>query len=633
MGGIEFLIYCKQNIGIDFIKGFMKIKHRGQDDSNYFSESTVDINSLSQQQMSQVQYILSRAEITQYIQYNFIYAYHRSAITDITYNATQPFNDPILNMINLDNADRMKNINEFKNIANRPNRKLMCNGEIYNYSDLIETNNFSVKDIQSNCDVEVILPLYIKNLKEIGDAEESIIQTVNQLKGEFSFVLTENVNTFVLSSINTFIARDFLGIRPLYYIYNTNNNFWLFVSEIKAIPNFIINNSNYTIKQLPPGSIWSFQKVLETGNPDSIIKYYDINKFRNLESCTINKTDPDTINEIYTNIVKLVTDNVLIRYKHTQRPIGFLLSGGFDSSILISIIMNYLSSLETVDQPIQPIQLFTMGDSLGSDDIDIEYAKELVSYLEDKYPQIHIEHHIVYVNNIEILTSDIETVIYHLESYEPEMVRESIPYYYLFKYISEKTDVKILITGDGMDEQCGYSEFNNLDDSTFQTKSVDLFEHLCEYDALRLDKISNAFGLETRQPYLDKDFVEYMLSIHPKIKKSQIYSNTEEPIEKYIIRKAFEVENNFLPENILWRRAHCVCESLTNFELRLSNYFNDYLSDQEYDSYLEFLMTIPGVNMKTLPTTKEELYYRKTFENIFPNRSYLVPLFWSHLWE
>ena len=94
----------------------------------------------------------------------------------------------------------------------------------------------------------------------------------------------------------------------------------------------------------------------------------------------------------------------------------------------------------------------------------------------------------------------------------------------MFKYISEKTLVKVLLTGDGLDELGGYSNFNDLNDTMFQEKSVELLLNLCNFDILRSDRISNAFSLELRNPFLQKDFVKYMLSIHPSIKKSQVYN-------------------------------------------------------------------------------------------------------------
>lgn len=621
MGGVTFIIFNNININIDFIKSFMGIKCRGMNETNHIMESSIDLNILNTQQFNQVALRLSKNEIQTYKQYSFIMGFHRMCVNDLSFNGSQPFEDPILHKIL-----------EYPELKNRLSRKLICNGEIYNYKDIISTNQFTDKDICSESDVETILPLYIKyNLEE--NAETALIKTINDLDGDFAFILTENLKTYITSSINVFVARDYLGIKPLFYVTNNTFDFYMFVSEIKALPDFIINNDTYEICQIPSGSFWSFQTRTFT-------KYYDIDYYKDINNCTIKNTDSENINTIYTNIKNLITESVISRYGqccednefHTQLSFGILLSGGFDSSLMISILTKYLCNINH-DFTNCALDFFTIGDTLGSPDIDVNYAKIMVDFLKSKYPNVKINHHIIYINDIEILTSDIETIIYHLETFDPETIRESIPYYYLFKYISEKTNVKVLLSGDGLDELSGgYSNFSSLSDNDFQLKSVELLQNLCNYDILRTDRMSNAFSLELRHPFLQKKFVEYILSIHPKLKRFQVYKNTEEPIEKYIIRKSFDVHvqnDNYLPESILWRRSCCVCESLSNFELRLHNYFNEFIDDQTFN----FKIKKYSFNDITIPKTKEELFYRQIFEKLYPNRNYLVSKFWNNIWD
>ena len=612
MGGISFIIYSDTNINIDFIKKFMEIKHRGISDSNHIIESSIDLNTLNNQQQQQVALDLSRNDIRTYIKYTFVLGFHRMCINDVSFNGTQPFEDPILNKLK-----------SYPELRNRPNRKLICNGEIYNYTDLIKSNNFTDKDLCSSCDVEIILPLYIKS---------DIVNTINNLDGEFAFVLTENIQTYITSSINVYVARDYLGIKPLYYITNTTSKFYMFVSEIKALPSFIINNEAYLISQVPPGSYWSFQNK-DMENP--FVLYNDINRYKSLESCIVVNTDPDTINNVYINIRNTMTKTVISRYglccdtNTSDALFGILLSGGFDSSILTSILLKYLVDNNFTGH----VHLFTIGDTLGEKNLDVTYASELVHFFKEKYPTININHHIIYVNDIDILTSDIEKIIYHLETYDPETIRDSIPFYFLFKYIKEFTNIRVLLSGDGIDELCGYSNFTDLSDANFQSKSVDLLLNLCNYDLLRTDKISCAFNLELRHPFLQKTFVEYILSLHPKLKKPGVYKNTENPIEKYIIRKAFDTDIFvYLPNSILWRPYKCICENLSNFELRLHNYFNDTISDTIFNTELQKLLNTSN-NKLTLPTNKEELFYRLIFNKLYPNRSYLVSQFWNDIWN
>jgi asparagine synthase (glutamine-hydrolysing) len=481
------------------------------------------------------------------------------------------------------------------------------------------------------------MPLYIKNVNETGDSHEAILKTLESLNGEFAFILTENINTYDLKNVNVFVARDPFGIKPLYYITNSQNNFFMFISEMKSIPDYIINNKSYIISQMKPGTLWSFNKMFNNDESGPLTTYYDLSeKFKCISNCTITTTDPDTIALIYTNIKSLVIDSVNLRL-NTVAPlsIGILLSGGFDSCLLVSIVLkniidnttDYKDYLKT-----NPFHVFTMGDTKSA---DIKSAQEFVKYLEETY-DIDIHHHIVYLNQITIAKDTIDKIVYILETFDPETVRESIPYYYLFKYIKENTNIKVLLSGEGLDEFGSYSQFDELDNEQFQEQSVKLLSKMIYFDLLKIDKMSSYFGLEVRQPYLDKRFVEYMLNIHPKLKRKNIYKNTEPPIEKYLIRRSFEknVDNSiYLPYNILWRRHSCICESIPNFENDLNEYFDKIISDNEYNLYINNLLNNIDTNNLTIPNDKEEMYYRKCFQKYYPNRDNLVEIFWKQQFD
>ena len=113
--------------------------------------------------------------------------------------------------------------------------------------------------------------------------------------------------------------------------------------------------------------------------------------------------------------------------------------------------------------------------------------------------------------------------------------------------------------------------------------------------------------------------------MHPKLKKPMFYTNTKPMINKYIIRKSFEINSN-INEKFLWRTHSNIIESMNKLNTRLNDYFNQLISDSEYNNLLS------NLRQKTqylLPTTKEELYYRNIFEKYYPNRAYLVSKFWS----
>jgi asparagine synthase (glutamine-hydrolysing) len=611
MGGINFIIYNNLSIGIDFIKSFMNIKSRGPDDTSFATYSTSDLNDLNLQTQPLVYSTLSKDEIRTYKQYHFMFAYHRLFINDKSFNASQPFIDPIEHKIK-----------KYKELRQRPQRQLLCNGEIYNYNDLKSTHDFNDKDLASNCDVEIILPLYIK-WNNTEDSITSLINTINGLDGDFAFILTENITTFQLSLINIYATRDFLGIKPLYYIQNISNNTFMFISEIKALPDDIIKNISYNITHVKPGTLWSFQTF-------GFIEYFSFEPYKNLDNC-INTSNQITFDSIYKNIQDLIINTIISRYNNSDKQIGVLLSGGFDSCLITALLIRYLLSIQH-DFILNPIHIFTVGDSLSQDN-DCKHASEFVQYLEQIH-NITLHHHIINVNDINIIESDLDTIVYTLETYEPEVIRESITFYYLLRYIKQNTSVSVLLTGDGLDELIGgYDEFKNLDDQLFQNKTIELLQNLYKYDLIRTDRLSSKFGLEIRQPYLNKQFVEYILSIHPKFKQQQTYSNNQPPITKYIIRKAFEKEifnEDLLPYKFLWKPVECLCNSLTDFEIRLDDFFQRNISDEIFNRNFNLLIN-ENQNQLTLPKTKEHMYYRLIFRKYFPNRDYLVDKFWDDI--
>lgn len=615
MGGLTIIIYKNDtNIHTEFIRSFMNIKHRGPDDTSFQVLSTDNLNNVNDIQRGLVNRTLSKDKLHKYQQYNFILGYHRLTINDTSFNASQPFEDPIITKVA-----------QYPDLRLRPSRKLLCNGEIYNYDDLVTSNNFDDHDLCSTCDVEVILPLFIKY---------GLTETINMLDGEFSFCLTENISTFKLSALSCFAVRDYIGMRPLYYVSNHDSSVCIFVSEIKALPLYIVQNTSFSIQHVPPGTYWSFQNTIMDGSSTPFLKYHSLDKFKEVESCIYTSSSPDTLMTIHSKLHNLVTKSVISRYQSATSRVGVLLSGGFDSSLITSILVKHLVS-EGHDFVRNPFHVFTVGDSLGSDDIDCVYASQLVNYLEIKYG-IDIHHHVVNINNIEILASDIDKIVYQLETFEPETVNESIPFYYLLDYIKKNTDVKVLLTGDGVDELGSYREFDGLNDQTFQIKSIQLLKNMHKFDLLRLDKMSNMFGLEVRHPFLDKKFIEFMLSIHPSLRRSGTFSTEHAPIDKYIFRKTFSsivCGDVLMEDSHLWREHRCLCRSLTNFELRLTNYINNHvMTDDSYNAALTLILNEVGVNLNTVPKDKLQMYFRMMYRKHYPNRDNLTEFFWDSIW-
>lgn len=610
MGAILFLLYnmSKPPINMEYIKSFMKMKNRGEDDTQLLIENTPTINNVNTQQISS---ILSKKEIKQYKPITYNYGYHRMSINDMSEDGSQPFEDPILHKIS-----------SYPELRSRPKRKLLCNGEIYNYEELVQSEGFTDKDLQSQSDCEVILPLYIKYSEKEKDSEKGLCECLKKINGEYSFVLTENTTTFDLRNINIFVVRDLFGTRPLYmvkyvpkntnFIKDTSEMFYLFTTELKGIPKELLQNPEYIITEVPPGSYWSYQKAINENK--EFTTYHNLSFYSDLSNCIYNKPDPNTLSSIYSNINSILTKSIIERYDMSDKKVGVLLGGGFDSCIIVTILIKYLISNGYKDE----LSVFTIGDL---DNDDVINAKNHILYLEKTF-DIVIYHHIVSISDYNLILSEIPNIIESLETYDSTTIRKSIPLYYLLKYIKEKTDIKVLLSGEGLDECCGYNKLFSLNDKEFREKSIELLLNLHKYDLLRSDKLSGFFGLEMRYPFLDKNFIEYILSIHPSLKRPQVSGYSSEPIEKYIIRKSFDNEN--IEKNILWNSRKDISTSFNTLSEFLTSYFNEIITDIEFYNYIEN-------NINALPNSKEEVYYKKTFNNIYPNMENIINVYWNSL--
>ena len=592
-----FCIYDVKNPpkNMDFLKSFSVNNNRGPDSTILINESSQNISRINPELLK---CNLSKKEIAQYKQYAFVSGFHRLAINDLSPNGAQPFEDPI-----------MFQLSNFPELRNRPKRTLLCNGEIYNYNELKKTEDFNKKDLQSDCDVEIILPLYIKYGLE---------ETLRKINGDYSFVLTENLNTYILRDTNIYVVRDIFGTKPLYMVKNLNKSFYFFTSELKAVPFDFLKDPNYLIQEVPAGTYWSFQNSIINNNNNEFIRYSDWNYYNDIKKCDIEETDPDTLSSVYSNIRNLLTNSVINRFSLSNKPVGVLLSGGFDSSIILSILLKYLKSINH-DFNANPIHTFTIGDKNNT---DVQNSLKIVDYFQKKY-DISLNQHIIGVHNSNYDNSFlniIDDIIKKIETIDPETIRDSIPFYYLFDYIKTHTNVKVLLSGEGLDELCGNNKLFKSTDENFQKSSVKLIKYMNKFNLLKIDKLSGYYGLEIRHPFLDRDFVEYILKIHPKLKRPQIYNYSRKTIEKYIIRKAFDTEIDgikYLNSEVLWRSLQSSQKCFKFISNDYTNLFNVKISDQEFNNYLIKCNNDPDY-FKLIPKNKEDMYYMMTFENIYP---------------
>ena len=462
--------------------------------------------------------------------FNILLKFFRLAIIDIE-NGIQPF--------------------VYENV----NRKvyILCNGEIYNYKKIISEYKF---DTKSDC--HVILDLYLK----VG-----IVDTLKLLDGEFAFVLLDiSDNDFTI-----YFCRDRFGIRPLFY--NLDDDGFCFSSELKGL----VSKKG---QQVEPRKIHKLNMI--TKNMVSI-DYY-----------TIEKKYYDDIDINY-NSHALIRSSLIMSVKdrlNSERPIGCLLSGGLDSSLIAGIASKLLKE--------ENKKLHTFSIGMDNDSPDIEYARKVSKYIDSIHHEVIIP--------VEKWIESLPNVIKQIETYDVTTIRATTGQYLLAKWISENTDIKVLLNGDGSDEICsGYIYFYNAPDvSSSHNENITLLNEIHKYDVLRVDRGISAFGLEARVPFLAHYFVDLYLSIDKNLRNP--IKNVR--MEKDLLRKSF-INGNIIPEEVLLRKKEAFSDGVSSHKKSWFEYIQEYVDTQVSDIEFE-------KHINNFPS-KEAYWYKKIFDETYPN--------------
>ena len=303
----------------------------------------------------------------------------------------------------------------------------------------------------------------------------------------------------------------------------------------------------------------------------------------------------DELPEILTNIREKLVAGVDKRLD-ADTPVGFLLSGGLDSSLVCAIAAKKLG---------KPIRTFAIG--MSEDAIDLKYAKQVADYL-------HADHTEVIINR-EIVLRALEDVIAMLGTWDITTIRASVGMYLVCKYIHEHTDIRVLLTGEISDELFGYKYTDYAPSAAaFQTESQKRIRELYMYDVLRADRSISVNSLEARVPFGDLDFVKYVMAIDPE-KKLNTYGKG-----KYLLRKAFE--GDWLPESILWREKAAFSDAVGHSMVDdLKEYAETVYTDREFAERC-------GRYSYCRPFTKESLLYRELFEKYYPGQAGMIVDYW-----
>jgi asparagine synthase (glutamine-hydrolysing) len=440
------------------------------------------------------------------------------------------------------------------------NLVLAANGEIYNHQHL--RKQFEGRYIfQTKSDCEVILALY----KEKGST------FLDELNGIFGFALYDVQNDAY------FIARDHMGIIPLYMGWDKNGTFYV-ASELKALEGVCTK-----IELFPPGHYLDSR--------EGELKQWYKRDWMEYEAVKDNAT---SISEIKTALEAAVHRQLM-----SDVPYGVLLSGGLDSSITSAVAKKYAEKrIESDDKDgawWPQLHSFAVGLE-GSP--DLAAAQKVAAHLET------IHHEIKFT--IQEGIDAIRDVVYHLETYDITTIRASTPMYLMARAI-KAMGIKMVLSGEGSDEIFGgYLYFHKAPNAEeLHKETVRKLDKLHMYDCLRANKSLAAWGIEGRVPFLDKEFMDVAMRINPKDKMIN-----GERMEKWVLRKAFE---DMLPHSVAWRQKEQFSDGVgyswidTLKEMVAQEVTDEQLENAQYKFPLQ------------TPTSKEEFYYRSIFAEHFPS--------------
>ena len=415
-----------------------------------------------------------------------IYGFRRLSIMDTSINGDQPFHS--------------------NNIV------MMCNGEIYNHKELEEEYNLIC---ESKSDCECIIKLYQK----IG-----FLEMVKVLDGVFAII--------ILDGNKVYLARDRIGVRPLFYGTTFSGNFAV-ASTMGALSEYCND-----VQQLSP-SIATYDRThkilhrLPYWYPSIVLSEKEYTK----------------------NTIKYLLIEAVNKRLMSDRPIACMLSGGLDSSLITSIMCRLIGS--------DKVRTYSIGME-GSE--DLKYARIVADFLGTKHTEV--------LFTPEEGFNAIPDVVKDLESYDVTTVRASVGMWLLSKYISENTDDIVIMSGEGSDELFGgYLYFHHAPSiKEFEGESKRLVYNLYRYDVLRADRCISSHGLEPRVPFLDKNFVNFILSI------SGQFRQPINGIEKHLLRKSFN-DDNYLPLEILWRRKDGFSDGVSGTQKKWYEQIQDFIGE------------------------------------------------------
>jgi asparagine synthase (glutamine-hydrolysing) len=439
-------------------------------------------------------------------------------------------------------------------LAKQGRAGIIANGEIYNFQ-AIRRRLADKYTFTTHSDSEVILNLFLEKGPEC----------VYDLDGMFAFALYDD-QQFML-------ARDPIGIKPLYYGYKDGH--FYFSSELGAMSLSGVPE----VHEFPAGHYYTPR--------EGFVQYYQVPR-----PLDYHVTDADHAAELIRTTLNQAVKKRLLSDKEIH--VGSFCSGGLDSSLIAALAAKEIPHLHT----------FAVGmrDDRGRESDDLVAGRKAAEHIGST----HHEYIITEDEYYQVLP----TVIKKLETYDPSLVRCAVPCYFTCKLAAQY--VTVVLTGEGADEAfAGYHYMKRFAPDQVNAESRRLIQGVHNINLQRADRMGMLFSLELRVPFFDTAMIDLGMRISPDLK---IAKSEGDKIEKWILRKAFD-GTGILPQEILWRykvqyTQGAGCEDLGERLAAKS------LSDND-------VQRIKEQNPDAVINSKEAAYYFQIFRQYHPQDSVL----------
>ena len=476
---------------------------------------------------------------------------------------------------------------------------ITCNGEIYNYEKILEEEKYKP---ETGSDCEAIVHLY----KKYG-----IDAVKERVDGEFAISIIEIERN---KRVSVHLIRDHIGIRPLYFAYDKETNSFAYASDLKGL----------TADSGNADEAWQIIKNAQHVKPGHHVSFTWTYKGPKTPCETELRSDQYfSYNEIETSIydVEEAKKKINVEFRKavidrlmTHRPLGSLLSGGLDSSLVAAI------AAEAYNKEGRKLRTFSVGMPGSTDKV---FAEMVAKHIDSEHT--HVE-----FSEKDFLEA-IDSTVRIIGSFDITTIRASVGLVLISKWISENTDIKVLLTGEGSDElNSGYMYFHNAPSpKDNHVENLRLLNELYIYDLLRGDRCIADFGLEARIPFLDRTFMKTILSIDSKLRLPTLNKELGFKIEKWLLRSAFE-KDNLLPKVALWRKKEAFSDGVSGekrswFQV-IQEHAQSLFSEEEFKKNAAKYTHLPPVN-------KESLYFRHIFEKHYGKAiDQIVPHYWLPKW-